>query len=137
MLSTGPSVTLYQSPSFMNVSGPAIHAAWRTFVARNVGADPKLVIIHDELELASGKIKARPHTGSARGHNGLKSVKAHFPKTVHYTQIGIGIGRPVSKDPEVVAGYVLRKMTPAELHKVESAAADVQKELRRIGDFEE
>lgn len=41
-----------------------------------------------------------------RGHNGLKSIVDNL-KSNDFQKIKIGIGRPNSKDPEVVANYVL------------------------------
>ena len=41
-----------------------------------------------------------------RGHNGLKSIVQQI-KSNDFEKIKIGIGRPNSKDPDVVANYCL------------------------------
>jgi PTH1 family peptidyl-tRNA hydrolase len=46
--------------------------------------------------------------------------------------VGVGIGRPVSREPNDVAKYVLKKMTPVERQKVEGAAEDVLNKLMAI-----
>lgn len=68
--------TLWQSQSFMNISGKGVQKAWNSFL---VGLEPGeketavLVVVHDELEVALGKVKVKK-TGSAGGHNGLTSI---------------------------------------------------------------
>ncbi len=103
----------------MNVSGPAVATAWKAFLNGLPNAhrsNAKLVVVHDELESPLGKIKVK-HGGSARGHNGLKSVTSSLGG-MEYSRIGVGIGRPVSRESKDVANYVLRKMSPVEVQKV-------------------
>jgi PTH1 family peptidyl-tRNA hydrolase len=140
LVSAGGELTLWQSPSLMNVSGPPVVAAWRQF-ARGASAAPgsaRLVVLHDELEAPLGRVKPRRGGGSARGHNGLKSVEEALraaglaAAARDYTRIGIGIGRPESRDSKVVADYVLRKMSPHERAHIEACVGLVEGELRRI-----
>lgn len=135
----------------MNDSGPDLATAWRKFGGGDGGAaseggsssgsdsgedtEPALVIIHDELELPLGKFSVKTGAGmSARGHNGLKSVlQARGIRATRFTRVGVGIGpRPVSRDSDAVARFVLRKMTPSERKKVEALAGDVWKEVERV-----
>ena len=95
------------------------------------GEEAGLVILHDELELRLGEIKVKKGGTSAKGHNGLKSIKERL-QGVQYTRIGVGIGRPESRAPDDVARYVLTKTTPAEKAKIEGAAGRVEEELRRL-----
>ena len=44
---------------------------------------------------------------SFKGHNGLKSIESSLGGYKDYTRIGIGIDRPIERDPSVVAKYVL------------------------------
>ncbi|KAI9746642.1 MAG: aminoacyl-tRNA hydrolase [Claussenomyces sp. TS43310] len=131
-------VTLWQSPTLMNVSGPAVAAAWRQFLRDGPGdtsSSPpaRLVVVHDELESALGDVRIKRGDASPKGHNGLKSIREQM-RALDYTRIAVGIGRPSSRDPDVVAAYVLRKMTPAERLKIEGAAARVEVELRRLAE---
>ncbi|KAI4722104.1 peptidyl-tRNA hydrolase [Aureobasidium sp. EXF-10727] len=123
--------TLWQSPTFMNESGKGVSAAYRTW-ARENNAQGRLVVVHDELEKPLGSVTIRDKEGlSARGHNGLKSCLASLGG-VKFVRVGVGIGRPVSREPNDVARYVLKKMTPVERQKVEGAAEDVLNKLLAI-----
>ncbi|KAG9515842.1 peptidyl-tRNA hydrolase, partial [Aureobasidium melanogenum] len=123
--------TLWQSPTFMNESGKGVNAAYRTW-ARENSMQGRLVVVHDELEKPLGSVTIRDKEGlSARGHNGLKSCLATL-NGVKFVRIGVGIGRPVSREPNDVARYVLKKMTPAERQKIEGAAEDVLNKLLAI-----
>lgn len=119
----------------MNVSGPSVAAAWKGFLKSLPSEDranAKLVVVHDELESPLGKIKVK-HGGSAKGHNGLKSVTSSLGG-MPYTRIGVGIGRPQSRESEDVANYVLRKMTPVELKEVLGGVPTISEELVKMRD---
>lgn len=145
-----PEVTLWQSPSLMNVSGPPLLKAWKNFV--NVqSASPNdpvtgLIVLHDEMETESGTVKAKRGNTSPRGHNGIKSVQASFQSAGlmeglgnRYVKIGIGIGRPTSgsRDSRDVSAYVLGQLTPREKDGLENATSDlanlIYQEMARIG----
>ncbi len=117
----------------MNVSGPAVAAAWKTFL-RDLPHDDrpraKLVVVHDELESPLGKIKVKIG-GSARGHNGLKSCVGSLGG-VSFARVGVGIGRPESRESRDVANYVLRKMTAVEVQKVNQGVEEVVEILMRM-----
>ncbi|KAI4116106.1 MAG: hypothetical protein LQ345_003418 [Seirophora villosa] len=135
LLSASPDFTLWQSPALMNVSGKPVATAWSTFLSslsspqdRNAA---RLVVVHDELELALGKIKVRDG-GSARGHNGLKSVIQALPHGIAFTRVGVGIGRPLTRDSREVAAYVMKKMTPQEVDMMADVAGQVSEVAREI-----
>lgn len=130
LLSDGADFTLWQSTSLMNISGAGVAAAWRQFQKEGRGEEAKLVVVHDELELAVGQVKVRRGDASPKGHNGLKSINGLLKG--EYTRIGVGIGRPESRDAGVVAGYVLRKMSVGEKAKIEGCVGSVERELRRL-----
>jgi PTH1 family peptidyl-tRNA hydrolase len=133
LISIGSEFTLWQSTSFMNVSGVGVAAAWRQFVKENKreGEEVALVVLHDELESKMGEVKVKKGAASAKGHNGLKSINEKL-KGVEYMRIGVGIGRPESRDPQEVANYVLRKMSQGERVKIEGAVGRVEVELTRL-----
>lgn len=119
----------------MNVSGPAVATAWKTFLKDLSNEDrsvAKLVVVHDELESPLGKIKVK-QGGSAKGHNGLKSVISSFGGMA-YVGIGVGIGRPESRNSSDVAAYVLKKMSPLELQTISDGVSTVTEELIKIRD---
>lgn len=128
-------VMFWQSPSFMNVSGPAVASAWRSFCKDHPDANPHLVILHDELELNTGRYKVSTGRGrSARGHNGLKSIMAQRGfRELEFSRIGVGIGpRPVSRKGDDVARFVLGKIGSTERERIEGIAESVWREILRL-----
>ena len=119
----------------MNVSGKAVATAWKGFL-RDLSPDErdtaKLVVLHDELESPLGRIKVKVG-GSARGHNGIKSCIGSLGG-MQFTRIGVGIGRPESRESKDVANYVLRKMTSLEVVKIKDGAVDVIRVLASLRD---
>lgn len=127
-----PHWTLYASPSYMNESGKPIAKAHTTWQRGLGGQQGKLVILHDELEKPLGAVSVREGQGlSAKGHNGIKSLLQYMGKT-GFVRVGVGIGRPVSREPNDVASYVLKKMNAREREKVEGAAGVVYEKLRGL-----
>lgn len=92
-------------------------------------------MLHDELELDIGRCAIKSGVGkSARGHNGLKSFLA-MPgmRALDFARVGVGIGpRPLSRDSDEVAKYVLKKMTSAQKMKVEGCAGPVWEACGRM-----
>ena len=89
-----------------------------------------LVVVHDELESPLGKIKVKIG-GSVKGHNGLKSCVSSLGGTA-FTRIGVGIGRPESRESRDVANYVLKKMSAVEAQKVNSGVEEVAEILMKM-----
>ena len=138
LISRGEDALLWQSPTSMNLSGPAVAAAWHTFVKESDNTRAlRLVVLHDELELELGKIKVRKPGAGLKGHNGLRSIAGVGGKVggdEGWWRIGIGIGRPVSRDSEAVSDFVLRKMTAGEEERIKGAVGLVVEELLRLRD---
>lgn len=114
----------------MNISGTPVQKAWNQFRKEGGAGEAKLVVVHDELELPLGQVNVKSGSASAKGHNGLKSIKEVVGP--NYMRIGIGIGRPESREPNAVASYVLRRMTSQEKLKIEGCVERVEMELRRL-----
>jgi PTH1 family peptidyl-tRNA hydrolase len=89
----------------------------------------RTVVIHDEIDLPFGEIQDREGGGLA-GHNGLKSLKRHLGSG-DFRRIRVGVGRPDSNDPEIVAGYVLSRFreSPDEVKTLVGRAADRAEEI--------
>ena len=98
-------VVLLKPGTFMNESGRAVRAAvdFHKLDASDV------VVFHDELDLAPGKVRLKTGGGHA-GHNGLRSIHAHLGPD--YDRVRLGIGHPGHKDR--VAGYVLHDFAKAD-----------------------
>ena len=91
-------VLLLKPDTFMNLSGQAVQAA----MAFHKILPADLVVFHDELDLAPGKLRTK-HGGGHAGHNGLRSIHGHIGEA--YGRVRLGIGHPGHKD--AVASYVL------------------------------
>jgi PTH1 family peptidyl-tRNA hydrolase len=65
----------------------------------------RVVVLHDEIDLPFGEVRVRLGGGLA-GHNGLKSLKRELGGA-DFQRVRVGVGRPDSTDPDVVAAYVL------------------------------
>jgi len=65
----------------------------------------RVIALHDEIDLPFGDVRVRLGGGLA-GHNGLKSLKRGFGDP-EFWRVRVGVGRPDSTDPEIVASYVL------------------------------
>jgi len=96
---------LLKPETFMNLSGQSVGEA-----ARFHKIDPaEVIVFHDELDLAPGKIRVKTGGGHA-GHNGLRSIHAHIG--ADYDRVRMGVGHPGHKD--AVAGYVLHDFHKAD-----------------------
>ena len=82
------SVVLLAPQTYMNLSGRAVGAACRFF---NLDEEA-LVVIHDEIELPFGRVRAKWAGGNA-GHNGLRSIDDSLGAQDYY-RIRMGVGRP-------------------------------------------
>ena len=94
-------ILLIKPQTFMNDSGKVI-----PFLQKKGIKTENILVVHDELEFPFGKIRIR-QGGSARGHNGLRSIIEHCGK--EFVRLGFGIGRPPLK--EMVSKHVLSNFT--------------------------
>jgi len=104
----------------MNEAGRSVGPARGSF---KLGLD-RLLVIHDEIDLPFGDIRSRLGGGLA-GHNGLRSLKRDLGGT-DFHRIRVGVGRPDSTDPDIVAAYVLGRwrQSSAEVVDLVGRAAD-------------
>lgn len=105
-------VLLLKPQTFMNLSGNAVREA-----AAFYKIPPEhMVVFHDELDLAPGRVKCKQGGGSA-GHNGLKSMDQQVGNP--YFRVRLGIGHPGR--PELVSPYVLSDVPKDERPAMEDA----------------
>jgi PTH1 family peptidyl-tRNA hydrolase len=126
----GPRVAVLQPLSFMNASGDSAGPA-RGSLKVPLG---RTVVLHDEIDLPFGEIQPRLGGGLA-GHNGLKSLKRGFGDA-EFWRVRVGVGRPDSTDPEIVAAYVLGRFreSRAEVEALVASAADeTERLLEQLG----
>ena len=97
----GNSILLIKPQTYMNDSGKVI--PW----LQKKGIKPEnILVVHDELEVPFGKLKFKVG-GSARGHNGLRSIISMCGPDFY--RLRFGIDRPEQR--EQVPSYVLANFT--------------------------
>lgn len=97
-------IFLIKPQTFMNNSGRVI-----PFLSKQGIKPEEILVVHDELELPFGKI-ALKESGSAKGHNGLKSIISMIGDK--FWRLRFGISRP--EDRNLVPDYVLQKFREPE-----------------------
>ena len=87
--------------TYMNEAGRSVGPA------RGVMRLPleRVLVVHDEIDLPFGEVRVRLGGGLA-GHNGLRSLKRELGGA-DFHRVRVGVGRPDSTDPDIVAAYVL------------------------------
>ncbi len=101
----GAKAVALKPSTYMNNSGLSVGAAMRFHKM----TPAEIVVFHDELDLAAGKIKAKLGGGNA-GHNGLRSIDEHIGND--FRRVRIGIGHPGDKTR--VTGHVLGDFAKAD-----------------------
>jgi len=94
----GRKTYLLKPQTFMNLSGDSVGPALRFFKLPLEA----LVVIHDEIDLAAGKLKVKTGGGDA-GQNGLRSITATLGPA--YRRVRLGVGHPGEK--HLVTHHVL------------------------------
>ncbi len=91
--------------TFYNESGQAVGEAHRFYKM----PPEDVVVFHDEVDLAPGKVRVKSGGGHA-GNNGIRSVAAHLGPDFH--RVRVGVGHP--GDKRLVSKYVLNDFTKTE-----------------------
>ena len=108
--------------TFMNRSGLGI----RTLLRKTHAGVDELIVIHDDLDLALGRLKFKQRGGGG-GHKGILSIIETLGRD-DFLRLRIGIGRPVGgMDP---SDYVLSDFN-AKDHEVVEGALDMAAEALR------
>ncbi len=118
-------ILLLKPSTFMNLSGESVKSVKNFYKIDN----DKIVVIHDDLDLAFGAIRFKRGGGNG-GHNGLKSIDSCIGND--YIRVRIGIGRPADKSK--VAAYVLSDFSEEEkkyLKDIIKKAAEATFELTK------
>jgi PTH1 family peptidyl-tRNA hydrolase len=122
--SAGKQIIFAKPQTFMNNSGIAVSA-----IAKFHKIKPEnIIVIHDDMDLAFGKIKISFGSRSA-GHNGVQSIIDSLGTNEFY-RIRIGIGPRPEKIP--ADKYVLQKFSASEekeMKKIFSEAIEKIEEL--------
>ena len=107
----GQKVRLLKPLTYMNRSGQSVRAVtdWYKLQPQSV------LVIYDDMDLPVGRLRMRL-SGSAGGHNGMKSIIAHLGGR-DFPRLRIGIGK--SDGQKSTVSHVLGKFTPEESKTIE------------------
>ncbi len=107
---------LVKPMTYMNDSGKVL-----SYLAKQGIAQENILVVHDELELPFGALKLK-FDGSAKGHNGLKSIMALGGS--NFLRLRFGVDRPADRNE--VPDYVLSKFRESQSlidQKIDEAAS--------------
>ncbi|HEX3263246.1 MAG TPA: aminoacyl-tRNA hydrolase [Solirubrobacterales bacterium] len=127
----GPRVAVLRPQTYMNDSGRSAGPARGSLKAPLENT----IVVHDEIDLPFGEVRSRLGGGLA-GHNGLKSLARAFGGP-EFWRVRVGVGRPDSTDPDVVARYVLSRFGESQddVRKVvERSADEIERLVREIAE---
>ena len=124
----GKKVLLLKPQTFMNASGQAIGKACSFYKV----PPERVIVLSDDISLPPGKLRLRK-TGSAGGHNGIKSIIAAIGQD--FPRVKIGVGEKPHPDYDL-ADWVLSKLTDTEKKAVSARWDDVRGAVEMILDGE-
>jgi PTH1 family peptidyl-tRNA hydrolase len=125
----GNQLIVARSQKMMNLSGDPVSRLVRKFSISLVD----LIVIHDDLDLPTGKIRLRQDSSSG-GHKGIESIIAYLGNH-DFIRIRVGIGRPdidgdSTKDKEAaIIDYVLSDFTADERKTITEVIAKVNEAI--------
>lgn len=121
-------VWLCKPQTWMNRSGDCVGPMTGFFKV----APEAVVVIHDDLDLPHGAVRAKSGGGHG-GHNGLRDLSKKLP-SADYARVRVGVGRP--DGPMDPAAWVLARWTPDQtrvLPALVDRAADVTEDVLARG----
>jgi len=111
-LIAGQKAVVAKPQTFMNCSGDSV----QPMAAFYKLASQRIIIVHDELDLAFGCVRIKQSGGHA-GHNGLRSISSRLGGG-DYPRVRVGVGRPPHGGD--VTGHVLGVFNSAEKANLEA-----------------
>lgn len=104
----GEKLGLLKPTTYMNRSGQSLRAVvdWYKIEPESV------LVVYDDMDLPLGRLRLRL-TGSAGGHNGIKSIISHLG-TKDFPRLRIGIGKAKHLGDRQTISHVLGKFAPDE-----------------------
>ncbi|CAA7599895.1 aminoacyl-tRNA hydrolase [Acididesulfobacillus acetoxydans] len=115
---SGERVVLFKPQTYMNLSGRAV----RELAGFYKIPASEILVVHDDLDLALGRMRLR-RRGGAGGHRGVLSLLAELGAE-DFWRLRIGIGRPPAGWE--AAAYVLGRFLPGEIELLEGVLAKAE-----------
>lgn len=127
----GCEVLLVKPRTYVNLSGEAIACLLDKFHVKPVN----LIVIHDDLDLPTGRIRLRLG-GKSGGHRGIRSI-IDCTNSGEFNRVRIGISRPANTgsrhgDEDEIVDYVLGDFPLQEEEIVKTAVASVAEAVECI-----
>jgi PTH1 family peptidyl-tRNA hydrolase len=114
----GQSVILAWPQTYMNNSGQAA----KDILAFYKVTSTNLLVVHDDMDIEIGRLKAAKGGGTGGGHNGVTSIINSIGRD--FDRLKIGVSRPEKGEfGQDYAKYVLTSFEPDELEKIDEALA--------------
>ena len=123
----GKKVLLMKPQTYMNLSGDSIGPLAGFF---KIPAD-HVIGLCDDITQNPGKLRIR-HSGSAGGHNGLKSIIARLGGE-NFPRIRLGVGAKPHPDYDLAA-WVLGKFPPEDVKAMTDRYPDIEAAAKLIMD---
>ena len=124
----GRRLALLKPDTYMNDSGHAVQPA-AAFYKTPLES---LLVVHDDVDLALGRLQARLGGGLA-GHKGLRSIAGRLGSP-DFVRLRVGVGRPGRGDPRSVADFVLSPFAPEDdRDAIVARASDAVESLVAVG----
>jgi len=109
----GDKILLLKPQTYMNRSGGAVFSASDFYKI----PPENIIVVHDEMDIALGRIMIKPGGGSA-GNNGIKTIISSLGSK-DFIRVRIGIGKPDAKSDG--ANHVLSNFSKSESDVVEES----------------
>lgn len=119
------SLHLVKPLTYMNRSGEILPALLR----RALPEETVLIVVTDNMDLPPGRVRMKPR-GSSAGHNGIKSLMAHWGSGEFY-RLYVGVGRPAPGNS--VVDHVLGTFPEKERNLVDQAVKTCSASLLSLG----
>lgn len=100
----GQKIGLIKPLTFMNNSGEIL-----SYLNKSGIRIENILVVHDEIDFDFGKVSFK-QGGSARGHNGLRSIIAYGGQ--NFLRLRVGVGRP--DNPADVGNFVTNAFVQSE-----------------------
>lgn len=121
----GQKVVLAKPQTFMNSSGESLRELFDYY---KPNAEDEIIVIYDDITLDVGSIRVRK-SGSAGGHNGMKSIIAHLG-TQEFPRVRVGIGeKPARMD---LKDWVLGHFPEAEKENLSKGIEDAAEAVEML-----
>ena len=121
----GEKVVLAKPQTYMNLSGMSVRSLMDFY---KIDPESELIIISDDIDLPTGNLRIRK-SGSAGGHNGLKSIIANVG-TQGFTRIRVGVGAKI--EGEDLANHVLGHFNKDDAKIIEIAAETAAEAIKTM-----